>query len=170
MRTPRGVRCISTGGPKKIGNPWRCCYLYKKHTIYGNWKNYYLPLRHQDLEAVLAQLQLQVWNVVGYRTVCAALKTCMCTVYKKNDLTTVADPDPNPDPSYPYVFGPLGSGSGSISQRYWSRSGSFYHQAKIVRKILIPTVVRLLFNFLSLKNDVNVPSKSKKQTNLFFFN
>ncbi len=43
--------------------------------------------------------------------------------------TSVADPDP-------YISGP--SGSGSISQRYGSLS--FYHQAKIVRKILIPTV------------------------------
>jgi hypothetical protein len=36
---------------------------------------------------------------------------------------SVADPDlnPDPDPSDPYVFGPLGSGS-----------GSFYHLAKIV--------------------------------------
>jgi hypothetical protein len=39
--------------------------------------------------------------------------------------------------SIPYVFGP--SGSGSLSQRYGS--GSFYDQAKIVRKILIPTVL-----------------------------
>jgi hypothetical protein len=36
---------------------------------------------------------------------------------------SVADPDP-------YVFGPPGSGS-----------GSFYHQAKIVEKTLIPTVL-----------------------------
>jgi hypothetical protein len=47
-------------------------------------------------------------------------------------LSNVADPDadPNPDTLDPYVFGP--PGSGSISQRYGS--GSFYHQAKIVRK------------------------------------
>jgi hypothetical protein len=32
----------------------------------------------------------------------------------------------------PYVFGPPGSGSGSVSQRYGS--GSLYHQAKIVGK------------------------------------
>jgi hypothetical protein len=38
-----------------------------------------------------------------------------------------------------YVFKPPGSESGSISQR--SGSGSFYHQAKIVRKTLIPTVL-----------------------------
>jgi hypothetical protein len=57
---------------------------------------------------------------------------------------SVADPDPNPDPSDPYVSGP--SGSGSISQRYGSefassRSGSFYLQAKKVRKTLIHTVL-----------------------------
>jgi hypothetical protein len=62
---------------------------------------------------------------------------------------SVVDPDP-PDP---HVFGP--PRSGSTSQRYGS--GSFYYHAKIVRKTLIP-----LFDFLSLKNDVNVPSKSKK--------
>jgi hypothetical protein len=56
--------------------------------------------------------------------------------------------------SDPYVFESPGSGSGSIGQRYRSgygsnsRSGSFYHQAKIVRKSLIPTVC----DFLSLKN------------------
>jgi hypothetical protein len=55
-------------------------------------------------------------------------------------------------------------GSGSISQRYGS--GSFYHHAKIVRKTLIPTFVTL-FGFLSLKNDVNVPSKINKQK-IFF--
>jgi hypothetical protein len=64
--------------------------------------------------------------------------------------TSVADP--NPGPSDPYVFGH--PGSGSINQRYGSRSGSFHHQEKIVRKALIPTVLRLLFDFLSSKNDV----------------
>jgi hypothetical protein len=56
-------------------------------------------------------------------------------------VSSVADPDP-------YVFGP--PGSGFISQRYGS--GSFYHQAKILIKTLIP------YDFLYLKNDVNVPS------------
>ncbi len=47
----------------------------------------------------------------------------------------------------PHVFGL--PGSGFISQRFrsGSGSGSFYHQAKIVRKTLIPTVLRLLFYF-----------------------
>jgi hypothetical protein len=39
--------------------------------------------------------------------------------------TSVADPD---------VFGPPGSGSGFISKRYGSGSGSFYNQSKIIRK------------------------------------
>ncbi len=49
------------------------------------------------------------------------------------------------------VFGPPGSESGSISQRYGSGFGSssgsrsFYQQAKTVRKTLIPTAVWLLF-------------------------
>ena len=49
-------------------------------------------------------------------------------------------------------------------------SGSFY-QAKLVSISLIPTVLWLLFDFLSLKNDVNVPSKSNEQKNflLLFF-
>ncbi len=51
--------------------------------------------------------------------------------------SSVADPDQED----PYVFGP--SGSGSISQR----SGSFYHQSKIVRKTLIPTVLWLFMTF-----------------------
>jgi hypothetical protein len=48
-------------------------------------------------------------------------------------------------------------GTGSVSQRYGS--GSFFHQAIIVRKFLIPTVLRLLFDFLSLKNNLNLPFK-----------
>ncbi len=66
--------------------------------------------------------------------------------------SSVADPDPSdpyvldlldpdPDPSDPYFFGPPGSESESISQRYGSGSGTFYHQAKIERKTLIPTVL-----------------------------
>ncbi len=51
-----------------------------------------------------------------------------------------------------YVFGTAGS-------------GSFYHQVKIVRKTLIFTAKWLLFDFLPLKNDVNVPLKSNQQNN-----
>jgi hypothetical protein len=82
-------------------------------------------------------------------------------------VNSVADPDPDP-----HVFGPPGSGSGSTSQRYGSGScsgsgsGSFYHHAKIVRKTLIPNILLLFFDFLSLKNDLNVASKSNKQQKL----
>jgi hypothetical protein len=68
-----------------------------------------------------------------------------------------------------YASGP--PGFGSISTRYGSGfrsvsgSESFYQQAKIVRKTLNPTVLLLLSDFLSLKNDVNVPLKSNKQKN-----
>ncbi len=50
-----------------------------------------------------------------------------------------------------------GSGSGSISTRYGT--GSFY-QEKIVWKNLIPTVSWLIYDFLYLKNYLNVDSKS----------
>jgi hypothetical protein len=76
--------------------------------------------------------------------------------------TSVADP--NQDPPDPYVFGP--PGSGSSSQR--NGSGSFYHQAKIIRKTLISAVLWLLFDFFSLKNDVNVTSKGNKQEKTLF--
>jgi hypothetical protein len=55
-----------------------------------------------------------------------------------SNTTSVADPDPQD----PYVFGPPGSASGSISQRYGSVSGSsFYHSSKNSRKKLIPSVL-----------------------------
>ncbi len=53
---------------------------------------------------------------------------------KRYPSSSVPDPG-GPEPPDPHVFGP--PGSGSISQRYGS--GSFYDQAKIVRKTLIPT-------------------------------
>jgi hypothetical protein len=60
------------------------------------------------------------------------------------------------------------SGSGSVSRRYGSGSGfgSFHHQAKIVRTTFLFTVLGLLYDFLALRNDVIVPSKSNKQKTL----
>jgi hypothetical protein len=46
---------------------------------------------------------------------------------------------------------------------YGSGSGSFYHQAKIVRKSLISTALWLLYDFLLLKNDVNVVAKKRRK-------
>jgi hypothetical protein len=51
----------------------------------------------------------------------------------------------------------------TLFRGYGSGSGSFHHQAKIVRKTLISNVLRLLYDFLPLKNDVNVPTNSNKQ-------
>jgi hypothetical protein len=83
-----------------------------------------------------------------------------------NLFSSVVDQDQ--DPPDPYVFGPPGSGSGSINTRYGS--GSFCRQAKIVRKPLIPTVLLILLDVLSFEIDVNVPfikSIGNKQKNCF---
>jgi hypothetical protein len=46
----------------------------------------------------------------------------------------VPDPDPHLDldPLDPYVFGPLGSASGSVSHKYGSGSGSFPFLIKVL--------------------------------------
>jgi hypothetical protein len=62
--------------------------------------------------------------------------------------SSVPDPEPNPDPPDPHVLGHPGSGSGFTSQRYGSGSGSSSSKN-------------------SKKNDVNLPSKSNRQKNLF---
>jgi hypothetical protein len=80
---------------------------------------------------------------------------------------TVVISVPDPDPPDPHVFGP--PGSGSTSQRYGSGSGSFYHHAKknsTAKKNLDSYYFVNLLDFLSLKNDVNVASKSNKQKKL----
>jgi hypothetical protein len=63
----------------------------------------------------------------------------------------------------PHVFGP--AESGSICQMYGSGSGSdsFLSSSKKRKKNLDS----YYFGLLSLKNDVNVPSKSNKQKNFF---
>jgi hypothetical protein len=69
-------------------------------------------------------------------------------------LASVANHDPNPDP---HVFWPPGSGS-----------GSYYEICKNSKKNLDSDYFVTLFDFLSLKNDVNVASKRNKQKILFF--
>jgi hypothetical protein len=66
--------------------------------------------------------------------------------------TSVPDPDP-------HVFGP--PGSGSTNQRYPS-----IIMLKNSKKNLDSFYFVTLFDFLSLKNDVNVPSKSNKEKKL----
>jgi hypothetical protein len=60
------------------------------------------------------------------------------------------DPDP-------YGVGP----PGSVIILYGS--GSFHQKAKKARKTLIPTILCLLFGFLSMETDVNVPRKGNRQ-------
>ncbi len=80
-----------------------------------------------------------------------ALSNHLITMCTNLVTDTVSVPDPEvlglPDPD-PLVRGTV---------RYGSEI--FYPQAKIVRKTLISTVLWLRFDFVSLKNDVNVPSK-----------
>jgi hypothetical protein len=73
--------------------------------------------------------------------------------------SSVSDPDPNPDPPDPQAFGPPGSRSGSISQRFGS--GSFYQQAKTSKKSLDSYCFVTSFGLYLL------PSKSNKQKTFF---
>ncbi len=47
-----------------------------------------------------------------------------------------------------YVFGPPGSASGLVSHKYGYSSGSFQNHAKIIKKTLISSALRLRFGFL----------------------
>jgi hypothetical protein len=63
---------------------------------------------------------------------------------------------PDPDPGVKKAPDP---GSGSATLFVGIRIQLLLYQAKIVRKTLI------LYEFSSLKNDINVPSKSNQQKN-----
>jgi hypothetical protein len=94
-----------------------------------------------------------------------------CWVFPYRDCS-VADPNPDPDPPDPdppdpRIFGPPGSGSGSISLRC-GPDPSIIKQKYRSKKNLISTVLWLLFDFLPLKNYVKVPSQSSMQKNIFF--
>ncbi len=54
-----------------------------------------------------------------------------------------------------------------VCQRVWIQPAVFRIQILPVRKTLISNVLWLLYDFLSLKDDANVPSKSNKQK-IFF--
>ncbi len=66
--------------------------------------------------------------------------------------------DPDPD-----VFGPPGSGSGYISTKYGSGSGSFNNQEKLVWKTLIPTVLWLFLWHFIFEKSCKCSFKSNKQ-------
>ncbi len=120
------------------------------------------PPSPRSLHGLEVHLLAQPQHLRGYLPSLAVLLSTRHWKVGPSKVSMVKTSVPDPDPQ---VYGP--PGSGSISQRYGSGSGSFYHQAKIVWKTLIPTVLWLLLDFLSLKNYVNVPSKSNKQRNFF---
>ncbi len=74
--------------------------------------------------------------------------------------TSVADPDPNPDPDPPdpHVFRPPGSVPDPLVR-------GMDQDPQKSEKNLDSNYFVTLFDFLSLKNDVNVASKSNKQKN-----
>jgi len=86
-----------------------------------------------------------------------AKKTHRLFIDKRNIMvwTSVTDQDTNPA---------LGSTRFWAS---WMRIQILLSSSKNSKKTLIPTVWWLLFYFLSLKNDVNVPSKSRKTFFIF---
>ncbi len=139
-----------------------------------NTSNRFLRKKKKHLYDYLCLLQ-RTSNPVFMRTLCfrsadGVLPTTQVPIsFRKKTfpLGQCCGTDPNSDPDLskhdPYVFEP----SGSVSQRSGSRS--FYHEAKIVSKTLIPTVLWLIFDFLSLKNDVNVPSKRNKQKKIYYY-
>ncbi len=61
--------------------------------------------------------------------------------------TSVADPGPRPD-----IFGPPGSGAGSVSRRYGSGFGPFCR--KDSKKKFVSYSFLTFYDFLSVKNDV----------------
>ncbi len=69
-------------------------------------------------------------------------------------MASVTDPDP-----YRYFSGPPGSGSINTN----THPDPAPNQAKLVRKILSPTGLWLLYDILSSKNDIDVAWKSNKQ-------
>jgi hypothetical protein len=97
-------------------------------------------------------------------TACNAIKGALTIITERRVATGGADLDP-------YVFGPPRSGSGSVSQNSEVRNririllSSSKNSKKNLDSYCSVTVLWLLFVFLSLKNDVNVPSKSIKRKN-----
>jgi hypothetical protein len=123
------------------------------------------PVRDEQIEAL--KTKTQVVDIFKGKWLGAVLtvqiNTNSCDLWSHLNLGPCTGPDvgcfsfADPDPD-PYVFGP--PGSRSVIQIYGS--GSFYHQAKILRKTSIPTVLWLDFIMTSLKTNVNVTSKSNK--------
>ncbi len=118
-----------------------------------------LQLLADTLIILRGPTQSAAWFVYEYKDSCIVWQRGE-TQKPLTSIHTVRSSVPEPQ-----VFGPLGSGS--ASQRYESGSGSFYHQANIVRKTWKNLDSYCFTNYFGLfnlwKNDVNEPSKSNQQ-------
>ncbi len=132
-----GTRCKWWASHSSAGRPCRVLFMTKK-------------FKFQQL--------FEIFWITGQRNVRRELYLyCKITKYitqrrskhieRKGFIQSIVA-DPEPDSQDPYVFWPPGSGSGSISTRYRTDPDPSI-EAKIVRKILIPTVLWLLYDFLS---------------------
>ncbi len=143
------------------------CFLYVDSPVCLEIYNFPFPfMRIRVQPPKIVRTRNMIFLILAWLTDVDFLLTSMwqwrpwCPTVPTWVRSRVADPDP-------HVFGPPGSGSTSQTNGSGSGScsgsGSFYHHTKIVRKTLIITVLWLILPFLSLKNEVNVTSKSHKQ-------
>ncbi len=109
---------------------------------------YHLKIPWRAHRGALRQLKRQEISLLWRFVICSLHKETSDWDQTMGEFFNLVNSVADLNPQDPYVFGPQGSGSGTCS-------GSFYNQAKIVRKPLIPTVLWLLYDFLSLKNDIN---------------
>jgi hypothetical protein len=98
----------------------------------------------------LPDLTVLSWHYRSYMVPSVVCICCQCTY---GTGTSAPGPTPMAAMLWIYVFGPPGTASGSVSHKGGSDSGSFHHQAKILRKTLISTVWWLpVFRFRILRS------------------
>ncbi len=136
---------------------YRYCVWTKKagnHSIFRKTFYYKHALDFRSPYKILCQTSERQnhWSLLSSRASCLQDVFCksqwghflsLTMMKKQTNIVKISVPDP--DPPDPRVFCP--PGSGSTSQRYGSGSGSFYHHAKIIRKILNPTILWLFLTF-----------------------
>ncbi len=100
------------------------------HPLQSSFKNSEQLLLYELLENSTFHLLILLWILLKLQTDITSLKTPVAIfIFGVRILySSVEDSYPDPNPQYRNVFGPSGS-------------GTFHHQAKIVRKTLIPTVL-----------------------------
>ncbi len=87
----------------------------------------YIPVMARPLVLLREQHPVRWTGVYADIEVSTAVQCTLRSYQSSLPATSVGDPDPDPKGSY--VFGPPGSGTGSISQRYGSGSLCFHYNA-----------------------------------------